>query len=682
MVRARKGIHRELLDKAQKRGVSRARIDEEWVDLKPSMKLDRYIEHDIELLVAETRSDDRKLSALLSAALTQGSGAAIVYAGKVRMLLSNKRACPECGEGYPELDPRFFSFNTQQGQCSNCEGKGVVEKTKSRGRRKDRQAELVPCAECEETRLSPLARSVYVDGKSIDEIFALSIAETRKALKSLRLNDREKTIAKSPLNEAERRLAFIEEVGLGYLGLGRAADTLSGGEMQRLRLAAQLGSGMTGVLYVLDEPTIGLHPRDTDRLIEALRSLRDRGNSVVVVEHDAEMIMAADHVIDMGPGGGRNGGQILAEGRLKDMKGSVTADALLSTPDVQRKPRSVRDVDRLTLCGANQHNLKNVDVAIPLQRLVVVTGVSGSGKSTLIRDVLLRSTRQALGLVNDRPVGEHRSIEGTAALKRAIEIDQSPIGRTPRSVPATYIGIWDTIRKLLAGTPLARARGYTAARFSFNTEDGRCPDCKGQGANTVEMAFLPNVLVPCDTCRGLRFTPETLQIMWRGKNAGEILDMEVADAVKFFEPVQQVRKPLELLNALGLGYLKLGQPSNTLSGGEAQRLKLVAEMSVADTTGPTLYVMDEPTTGLHRDDVKRLIAMLQSFVDRGDSLVVIEHHTDVMLAADHLIDLGPEGGNEGGKIVAEGTPSQIRKKKSSRTGKVLDEITARAQSNR
>jgi len=671
LVRGRKGIHRELLKKAMKDGFTEARIDGKLQALEPGMKLDRYTEHDVELVVGRISGNSAELLGVLEKALEVGDGAAWAVARQDQMQLSSKQACPSCGRGYPELDPRFFSFNTRHGQCPTCEGRGEIIKKSGRGRRRQRAVEVRPCDQCDQTRLSPLARGVTVDDIPITRLFDQSVSEVVETLGQLDLEGRDATIATTPLHEALRRLSFLEEVGLGYLGLGRAANTLSGGEMQRVRLAAQLGSGLTGVLYVLDEPTIGLHPRDTGRLLGALRGLVERGNSVLVVEHDADTIRAADHVIDVGPGGGKHGGRIVSQGSLRSMKGSITAAALQRPPKVPAQRRPTRDVSWLQLSGVNHHNLKNVDVRFPLQRMVAVTGVSGSGKSSLVREVLLRATREAVGMVNDSPAGEFREIAGFESLKRAIEIDQSPIGRTPRSVPATYIGIWNTVRQLLAGTAEARARGYTASRFSFNVEEGRCPECKGQGSIHVEMAFLPDVHVSCESCNGMRFTPETLSVRWQGLNAGELLDLEVSEAVEVFSPVKMIRQPLELLAELGLGYLHLGQPSNTLSGGEAQRIKLVSELAVGLNTGPTLYVMDEPTTGLHRDDVDRLLGVLERLIERGDTVVVIEHHPDVMLAADWIVDLGPEGGVQGGRVVAEGTPERIAKRKRSHTGQVL-----------
>lgn len=669
-VRGRKGIHRELLARAQADGIQHARIDGELVKITSGMKLERYKEHDIDLQLAQLSANHKDLEAVLRRGLKWGEGVVEVEAGKQRWLLSSKYACPQCGQGYAELDPRFFSFNTRQGACPQCEGKGVIEVQRGKGR--NAVVETRPCEACQGTRLSPLARAVTLDGRPITELLGCSVQGLRRLLPEITLPSRHAVLGKPLMKELDTRLAFLEQVGVGYLGLDRSAHTLSGGETQRVRLAAQLGSGLTGVLYVLDEPTIGLHPRDTQRLITALEQLVGKGCSVLVVEHDAEVIRAADHLIDIGPCGGQQGGHLVAQGDpshvLKRGK-SVTGTALAIPSRLSTHARSVADASWLTLSGANEHNLKNVELNVPLGRLVVVTGVSGSGKSTLIRHVLLSSVRHALGLQTNA-VARYQALKGVNALRRAVEIDQSPIGRTPRSVPATYIGVWDIVRNLLAGLPEARARGYNASRFSFNTTAGRCSSCEGQGALCVEMAFLPDVMVPCESCKGQRFSPETLEVRWQGLNAGDILDLDVSQAAALFSVVPKIAQPLKLLDTLGLGYLKLGQPSNTLSGGEAQRLKLVAELGTRQSGG-CLYVMDEPTTGLHRDDVMKLIGLLERLVERGDTVVVIEHHTDVMLAADYLIDLGPEGGDEGGRIVFEGTPKDLLTHPSSHTAHVL-----------
>jgi excinuclease ABC subunit A len=597
-----------------------------------------------------------------------GEGAAHVSAGAHELLLSSRRSCPKCGRGFPELDPRFFSFNTRQGACPECEGAGVIERPKRGG-----DSVFETCPACKGGRLAGLALHTTVADLRIGDVLALSVERALARLKRVTLEGREHAVGDRALRESLARLGFLARVGLSYLSLDRPARTLSGGEMQRVRLAAQLGAGLTGVLYVLDEPTIGLHARDTDRLLEALRALRDQGCSVLVVEHDADTIRAADHVIDMGPGGGHLGGRIVAEGppmALLTRPESVTGLALARPLRMVEKRRPVtRGGPWLVLRDARANNLRAVDLRVPVGRLVVVTGVSGSGKSTLVRATLLRAVRQALGLETDAP-GAHAAVEGAEAFARALEIDQTPIGRTPRSVPATYIGVWDEIRKLYAQSPDARAKGWNASRFSFNVAAGSCPACEGQGAIRVEMAFLPDAHVRCEECDGQRFEPGTLGVKLRGLSAGQLLALHVDEAAELLKGVPKVRRPLDLLCQLGLGYLTLGQASNTLSGGEAQRLKLVSELSTSGQ-GRALYVMDEPTTGLHRDDVGRLLGVLDGLVDRGDTLLVIEHHPDVIASADWVVDLGPEGGEHGGRIVAEGTPETLIKHRTSHTGAML-----------
>ncbi|MCB9591490.1 MAG: excinuclease ABC subunit UvrA [Sandaracinaceae bacterium] len=678
VVKGRKGLHRDLLTKAKRDGLTEARIDGELVEIEDGMALARFVEHDVDLVVARlAASDGPALLAALERAAELGRGQIRILAGATDTLFSTERACPTCGRGFPELDPRFFSFNTRQGACAACEGRGTITRTIGRGKNKREVEER--CAQCEGTRLSPLARAVTVDDRPITDILGLDVANARRRLAELTVSGRDALIAKAPLAELERRLRFLDEVGVGYLGLDRAASTLSGGEMQRVRLAAQLGAGLTGLLYVLDEPTIGLHPRDTGRLLTALRGLVDRGNTVLVVEHDDDTIRAADHVIDVGPGGGVRGGTILAEGPpaalLEDPR-SVTGPALARPVPVPAERRKTARAPKVVLEGASMHNLKNATARFPLGCLNVVTGVSGSGKTTLVRSVLLPAVRRELGLVADAP-GPFRSVKGVAEhLGRAVEVDQSPIGRTPRSVPATYVDVWNQVRALLAATPTARARGWGPSRFSFNTAEGRCPECSGNGSLKIEMAFLPDVHVPCESCRGMRFTPETLEVKLYGRSAGELLRLDIDEAAEVFSAIPKVAHPLALLGELGLGYLELGQASNTLSGGEAQRLKLVAELGTA-ASGPTLYVLDEPTTGLHRTDVQRLLTVLGRFVERGDTVVVIEHHPDVIAAADWVVDLGPDGGDGGGRVVVQGPPEKVAACDASHTGAVLREVLSR-----
>ena len=668
VVEGRKGNYRDLLDKARDAGVREARIDGRFRALEEGLALDRYKEHDIELSLAEVAGE--ALEPALTKAGKRAEGRVTVLIGgargdEVKLVLTEGSAART-----RVLDPRIFSFNTRQGACESCEGRGYLIVARGRGKRAVETR--VPCTDCEGTRLSALARAILVQGQPITHYLSRSVSAARVELAKLALQGRDALIGTQLLEELDLRLSFLEQVGIGYLGLDRAADTLSGGETQRVRLAAQLGSGLTGVQYVLDEPTIGLHPRDTGLLVRALRDLVERGNSVLVVEHDLETILEADLVIDMGPGGGRLGGRVVARGTPEELTHdplSVTGQMLAFRPAAPTS-RSVEGVRWLELSGAREHNLKSVDLALPLARFTAVTGVSGSGKSTLVREVLLPAVRAGLGLVNERPPGTFKRLRGEKALKRAVEVDQAPIGRTPRSVPATYIGIWDELRKLLAGTAEARARGYDPGRFSFNVGEGRCPTCEGNGVLTVEMSFLPDALLPCDDCGGKRFSRETLEVRFHGLSAGDILDLEVDRAAELFCAVGNVCRPLTMLSELGLGYLKLGQPSSTLSGGEAQRMKLVSELASA-AQGPTLYVLDEPTTGLHRSDVQRLLAFLQRFVERGDTVVVIEHHPDVMLAADYLVDLGPEGGDAGGTIVRCGPPLDVAQDDHSHTARAL-----------
>ncbi|HWX13250.1 MAG TPA: excinuclease ABC subunit UvrA, partial [Trinickia sp.] len=800
----RKGVYTDLAKWAKARGNTHLRVDGEFVPVDPWPKLERFREHTIELPVADlVISADREgeLRRALEQTLELGKGVMHLLApldelsdalgdgrstarlGTIEVL-SVKRACPVCGTSYPELDPRMFSYNSKHGWCTSCVGTGLAltreqraafDDTTSaddgRGREQTLPADELepeglgesPCPDCGGTRLNAVARAVTFEGRSIVDVGRLTVAETRRWIDSLDLAGREAQIARDVVSEIASRLRFLEEVGLGYLSLDRAAPSLSGGEAQRIRLAAQLGSNLQGVCYVLDEPTIGLHPRDNRILLDALRQLGDKGNTLVVVEHDEDTIRRADHIIDVGPGAGKRGGQLVAEGGVGELSAhpeSLTG-RFLARPIVHplQPRRPVRSAGAgagsqeakeakeakarnkvkaatvateesnlperwLTIHGAHLHNLRDVTVDIPLARLVAVTGVSGSGKSTLARDVLMTNLLDAVGrsvlsspatrrarrvaqekgpvqqarrpgvpmrsaaaapLVVDHRWQGCRSITGWEAIDRVLEVDQTPIGKTPRSCPATYIGVWDTIRKLFADTLEARARGYAASRFSFNTGEGRCPACEGQGVRTIGMSFLPDVKVPCDVCHGQRFNPETLAVTWRGRNIGDVLTMEIDEAVEFFAAMPNVAHPLQLMKDVGLGYLTLGQPSPTLSGGEAQRIKLVTELAKVrdDVTrrgqkAPhTLYVLDEPTVGLHMADVARLIRVLHRLVDAGHSVVVIEHDLDVIAEADWIVDLGPEGGSGGGTVVAAADPETLVGVRGSHTGAALAPVLTR-----
>ena len=682
-VRARKGTHLDVFTRATRAGYTEARVDGKRIKIEPPPSLTRAKEHTIELLAAE--GDPRTFDPRrITDALTRGDGEVIVASKSKETTYSTRRACPSCGTGVPELDPRWFSFNTAQGRCPTCEGSGVREELEEA----DRDARADACKSCLGARLGPIPRRVTIDNESYPTLTARSVdkvLERVTAMERVLLADPlHRQLAEAPVAELKRRLEFLIRVGLGYLALDRAARTLSGGEMQRLRLAAQLGSGLTGALYVLDEPTIGLHPRDTTRLISNLRALVDTGSTVIVVEHDAETIRAADYLIDLGPTGGRTGGYIVAQGTPSEVLAhpdSPTGNAL-RTLEAPRPPvRVTADVPHLELRGARGHNLKGVDLSVPIGRMTVVAGVSGSGKSTLVRQVFYPALRKALKLETPAPL-PHDGFTGHKHVARAIAVDQSPIGRTPRSVPATFLGIFDAIRKLYASTPEARVRGFGPGRFSFNSNGGgRCSACDGQGMVVSEMSFLPDVISPCEACNGMRYEPSTLDVKYNGRSIGEVLKMTAAEACELFAAHASIQKPLKILDDLGVGYLALGQGSNTLSGGEAQRLKLAAELAETSRRLPTVYVLDEPTTGLHMSDVRKLLEVLQRLVSRGDTLVVIEHHPDVIASADHVVELGPEGGNAGGSIVAKGTPSEVARLKTA-TGRVLREMGVGAKKKR
>jgi len=668
VVQARKGTYLDIFAAAAREGIAQAYADGKLVSNDDPPRLVRSQEHTIDLLIADTGELKLISDADFARALRWGNGAVKLRVGSKETLLSTLSACPECGFSVPELDPRWFSFATKQGRCETCEGNGVMLEEPKRGRKKKDQPEPVPelCPDCQGARLSPIPRAVRVAGERYHELSQRSIDGATERVKKLSFAAEQAPVAKPIVAELARRLEFLRDVGLGYLSLDRAAHSLSGGEMQRLRLAAQLGAGLTGALYVLDEPTIGLHPRDTGRLLQNLRNLVNLGSTVLVVEHDAETIRAADHLIDLGPGGGSRGGRVMAEGTPKQVLSvaeSPTGRALARAP-LLRTPKPVpANVSELVLTGATQNNLKDVELRIPIGHFTVVAGVSGSGKSTLVRHVLLPALREKLGLVTEAP-GRFKTLKGHQGLERAIAVDQSPIGRTPRSVPATFLGIWDDIRKLFAASNEAKIAGFAATRFSFNSKGGgQCPTCEGQGVITHEMSFLPDVVTPCPTCDGLRFEPQTLEIEFLGRSIGQVLALTAEEAVEVFANHPSIAAPLQTLADLGAGYITLGQGSHTLSGGEAQRLKLAAELTATKRHGKTLYVLDEPTTGLHIADVAKLMTVLGRLVERGDTLVVIEHQPQVIAGADHLIELGPEGGAQGGKIVAAGTPARVAKGK-------------------
>ncbi|MDB5878426.1 MAG: uvrA, partial [Variovorax sp.] len=751
LVSNRKGVYTELADWARPRGYTHLRVDGGFLPTNPFPRLDRFKEHSIELPVASldvTPGNEAQLRDALTKALEHGKGVLHVMSdlGGLREALadgqptagigrtqvfSTLRACPICSTSYAELDPRLFSYNSKHGWCPDCVGTGVkltkdqrkvfddsVLADDQKGREQtfaEPEAEDVGdvvCPTCQGTRLNAVARAVLFEGQregggeglgvSIVDIARLSVTDIRKWFENLALTGRNAEIARDLVPEIKSRLEFLEEVGLGYLTLDRGAPTLSGGEAQRIRLAAQLGSNLQGVCYVLDEPTIGLHARDNQILLNALHKLGEKGNTLVVVEHDEDTIRRADHIIDIGPSAGKRGGRLVAQGSVADIEAASDSQTGRYLRDAIRHPLQARrgvvvNTDTwLTVHKADLHNLKDVTSTLPLHRLVAITGVSGSGKSTLARDVLLANV-QAIVIQRMTKAGRDAdaagkrpawtgcsSVDGYETIDRVLEVDQTPIGKTPRSCPATYIGFWDTIRKLFADTLEAKARGYAPARFSFNTGEGRCPGCDGAGIRTIAMSFLPDVKVPCEVCHGARFNPETLAVTWRGKNIGDVLQMEVDEAVDFFGTMPNIAHPLQLLKDVGLGYLTLGQPSPTLSGGEAQRIKLVTELSKVrdDVTrrgqkAPhTLYVLDEPTVGLHMADVEKLIHVLHRLVNAGHSVVVIEHDLDVIAEADWIIDLGPDGGNAGGRIVAAAPPEDVVRL-GTHTGVALGPVLAR-----
>ncbi len=691
LVVARKGLYTELAAWALNKGFPNLRVDGESQPTNQWPRLDRFREHDIDLPLGGIRvrpEQERELHSLLQRALALGKGRVRIARQKdatQERLYSSRRSCPGCERSFDEPDPRLFSYNSRHGWCPSCYGTGLqltdfdAEQSGEEGKwRVHAEQQERPCPACKGRRLRPQALAVRFQGLGLAELSALPVSDARHYFESMELGGREARIARDPISEIRSRLQFLETVGLGYLGLDRAAPSLSGGEAQRIRLAAQLGSNLRGVCYILDEPSIGLHPRDNLQLLDTLEALQAKGNTVVVVEHDETTIRRAAHLVDLGPGAGREGGRIVGQGGLWELMhspDSVTGRCLsapLRHPMQARRPVQAGS-PHLAIRGARLHNLQDLDLDIPLGRLVAFSGVSGSGKSTLVREVLHTSLQACLNQ-QPNPARGCRALQGWEPVQRVLEVDQTPIGKTPRSCPATYIGFYDGIRKLFAATTEARMRGFGAARFSFNVKGGRCAACDGQGVQRIEMNFLPDVQAPCEVCGGRRFNPETLAVRYKDRDIAEVLDLSVDQAVAFFSAVPAVHRPLSLMQEVGLGYLSLGQRSPTLSGGEAQRIKLVTELAKSRTGKHTLYILDEPSIGLHMADEERLIRALHRLVDAGNTVLLIEHSLDLIAEADWLIDLGPEGGAGGGRIAAQGTPEQVSGSEGSYTARFLKDF--------
>ncbi|HHN82081.1 MAG TPA: excinuclease ABC subunit UvrA [Methanomicrobia archaeon] len=778
VVRQKKGTYEKLLSDLNKDGFRKARVDKVMVRTDEQVTLERYVKHDIEIVVDRLDpADTTRLQEAVEVALERGDGLLIVVGNDTEQLFSSKMACPVCDITFEELQPRMFSFNSPFGACEACTGLGYKEEidpslvvpdhslsiadgaikvykktfdgwrirqiasvakaygfdiftpletltekqlnvllygtskkvdmrydsednnmhirykrefegvipqlerlyrqTQSDYRRHEieRFMRFVPCPACKGKRLKDKVLAVKISGKNIIECTELSIKDALSFFDTLELTEKERYIARQVLKEIASRLSFLNDVGLSYLTLDRAASTLSGGEAQRIRLATQIGSNLMGVVYILDEPSIGLHQRNNDLLIKTLHHLRDIGNTLIVVEHDEDTIRKADHVVDMGPGAGIHGGEVVAAGTPEEIEAHpasltgryLSRSLVIETPSERRQLHAP-----IRIIGACEHNLRDIDIDIPTGVLTVVTGVSGSGKSTLVYDILYKALMQRIYRSKDIP-GAHREIITPLETDKVIMIDQSPIGKTPRSNPATYIKVFDDIRALFAQTRESKLRGYKPGRFSFNVRGGRCEACRGDGLIKIEMNFLPDVYVTCEECKGKRFNRETLEVTYKEKTIADVLEMSVEEALVFFEHIPSIRRKLKTLSDVGLGYIKLGQSSTTLSGGEAQRIKLTKELSKR-ATGNTLYLLDEPTTGMHFDDVKKLLDVLNRLVDMGNSVVVIEHNLDVIKTADHIIDLGPEGGEEGGMVVVTGTPEDVVRCAESYTGQYLKNV--------
>ncbi|HOJ29143.1 MAG TPA: excinuclease ABC subunit UvrA [Spirochaetota bacterium] len=782
VVRGRKGMYQDMLEKFKQQGYSRVRVDGQVYSLDDTIKMDKNKKHSIEVIIDRIVIKENirsRLSDSIETAIELADGQVILIIDDNEQLISTKMTCPDCDVSLPELSPRMFSFNSPYGACPTCDGLGFIMqfdpelivanpdkslmdgalavwgKTTSywyqeqvltlarylkfdphtpwkklpkqiqnivlygsNGKKFDYSIErfeaqyrftkefegVIPnlmrryketqsdemrewmegfmrnrvCDACGGKRLKPESLAVKVADKNIADVSAMSIKEAVKFFKDISLSETQMTIARQILKEIRARLQFLSNVGIDYLTLDRAAGTLSGGEAQRIRLATQIGSGLTGVLYILDEPSIGLHQRDNKKLLDTLKELRDIGNTVIVVEHDEETIRESDYVIDLGPGAGLDGGYVVAHGTPQEIEQNETSitGLYLSGKRYIKAPLKRRVAEKyLTIRGAAENNLKSIDVSFPLGVFTCVTGVSGSGKSTLIIDILYKALASLKMRSKDYP-GKFKKIEGIEYIDKVIDVDQSPIGRTPRSNPATYTGTFTPIRELFASLPESKIRGYKPGRFSFNVSGGRCEACWGDGIKKIEMHFLPDVYITCEVCKGKRYNHETLEVRYKGKNIYEVLEMTVDEAYEFFINIPSIKSKLETLKRVGLGYIKLGQPATTLSGGEAQRVKLSTELSKR-ATGNTLYILDEPTTGLHFADVEKLIDVLQSLVEKGNTVIVIEHNLDVIKCADWIIDLGPEGGDAGGRVIAQGTPEDVAKVAGSYTGQFLTQILSR-----
>ncbi len=686
VVRDRKGEHVQVLQQLQVQGYVRARIDGELCELDDPPTLVLRQKHTIDVVVdrLKVREDMAvRLSESLENALQLGEGLVMVSSmdgAFPEILFSSMFACPQCGYSLSELEPRLFSFNNPAGACPTCDGLGVEASVDSEQSEGHADVAYQVCPACDGTRLREAARHVFVDGKALPELVSYPIEKAHAFFKQLALPGYRGEVASKINQEIVARLGFLVNVGLDYLSLDRHTGSLSGGEAQRIRLASQIGSGLVGVMYVLDEPSIGLHQRDNARLLKTLVQLRDLGNTVIVVEHDEDAIRAADYVLDVGPGAGVHGGMIVACGTPEAImanENSLTGRYLSGQESIPvPATRTLFDPDRVIhLQGVTCNNLNDVDVRVPLGLMTCVTGVSGSGKSSLINDTLYPLASSALNRARLRMPGQIRAVTGLNLCDKVIDIDQSPIGRTPRSNPATYTGLFTPIRELFSNTPEARARGYKPGRFSFNVRGGRCEACQGDGLIKVEMHFLPDIYVMCDVCKGKRYNRETLDIRFKGKSIHEVLDMTVEEAFEFFNAIPSLARKLKTLMDVGLSYIRVGQSATTLSGGEAQRIKLSRELSKRDT-GSTLYILDEPTTGLHFHDTKQLLSVLSRLRDQGNTIVVIEHNLDVIKTADWIIDLGPEGGSKGGQILATGTPEMIATCTHSYTGQFLKPILA------